>query len=88
MRRAGSVEIFRLEKVGNNAVDFALAYYLGRKVAGDSSAYFHIVSKDAGFGPLVEHLKSRHVHISLHKDFATVAAAIKPKAKAATQPSS
>ena len=81
MHRAGSVEIVRLEKAGKNAVDFALTYYLGRKVAGDSAAYFHIVSKDAGYAPLVEHLKSRHVHIALHKNFSTVAAAIKPKAK-------
>jgi hypothetical protein len=81
--RAGSVEIVRLEKVGKNAVDFALAYYLGRKVAGDSGAYFHIVSKDRDYEPLVEHLKARHVHIRQHKDFATLATAIMPKAKTA-----
>lgn len=88
MRCAGSVEIVRLERAGKNAVDFALAYYLGRKVAGDSAAYFHIISNDAGYAPLVEHLKSRHVHIALHKDFSTVAAAIKPGRTAATKPSS
>ncbi len=81
LQRAGSVELVRLEEHGRNAVDLALAYYLGRKVAGDSAAYFHIVSADTDYASLVEHLRSRHVHIALHKDFSTVAAVIKPKGR-------
>jgi hypothetical protein len=82
LERAGSVELVRLEKQGRNAVDLTLAYYLGRKVAGDSAAYFHVVAADSDYGPLIEHLRSRHVHVRHHQDFSTVAAAIKPKANA------
>lgn len=42
---------------GANALDFHLAYYLGRLSAADPTAFYHIISKDTGFDPLVEHLK-------------------------------
>jgi PIN domain len=56
--RAAYVE---LDSSGPNALDFHIAFYLGELVAIDSSAFFHIISKDKGFDPLVAHLKSRNV---------------------------
>src|SRR5712671_5860251 len=61
--RAVSVQLVRLTSAGRNALDFTLAYYVGRAVAADPTGYFHIVSKDMGFDPLIEHLRSRHVRI-------------------------
>jgi hypothetical protein len=49
---------------GKNALDFHIAYYLGKLHQADSSAYFHILSKDKGFDPLVEHLRERKVLVS------------------------
>jgi len=72
MEHAASVQLIRLTSSGKNALDFALAYYVGRAVAGDPAGYFHIVSKDTGFSPLVEHLKSRHVRAIRHDDFSTL----------------
>jgi hypothetical protein len=72
MEHAASVHLIRLTSTGRNAVDFALAYYLGRSVLADPTAYFHIVSKDKGFDPLIEHLRSRHIHVRRHDDFTTV----------------
>jgi PIN domain len=46
---------------GPNALDFHIAFYMGQLAAGDSSAYFHIISKDAGFDPLIQHLKGRNI---------------------------
>lgn len=46
---------------GRNALDFHLAYHLGRLAAEEPSAYFHIVSKDTGFDPLIKHLNSNKV---------------------------
>ena len=43
------------------ALDFHIAYYVGQLSAADPSAYFHIVSKDSGFDPLIHHLKSKKV---------------------------
>jgi hypothetical protein len=42
---------------GRNALDFHLAYYLGRIAAAEPSASFYIVSKDSGFDPLIHHLE-------------------------------
>ncbi len=48
---------------GPNALDFHIAYYIGELVKDDAKAYFHIISKDTGFDPLIKHLKSRGVRI-------------------------
>src|SRR5436190_7135804 len=58
---AVSVELVRLTSSGRNALDFTLAYYVGRAVAADPTGVFHIISKDAGYDPLIAHLRSRHV---------------------------
>lgn len=50
-----------LEAGGSNALDFHIAYYLGVLAAADPAGFFHIISKDAGFDPLLQHLKARGV---------------------------
>jgi hypothetical protein len=69
---AVSVQLARLTSIGRNALDFAVAYYLGRAVATDPTGCFHIVSKDSGFDPLIEHLRSRHISVLRHDTFATL----------------
>ena len=96
------VEVVQLASAGRNALDFTLAYYLGRAVAADPAGSFHIVSKDKGYDPLIEHLRSKQIHARRHDSTATLtratparrpapsrpAAAPKPKyrAKSGTQP--
>lgn len=41
---------------GSNALDFHIAYYIGRLAAQHPGAAFTIVSKDTGFDPLIKHL--------------------------------
>ena len=48
---------------GSNALDFHIAYYIGRLAQQDPTAYFHIISKDTGFDPLIQHLKSKKVSV-------------------------
>lgn len=50
-----------LEAGGSNALDFHIAYYLGNLAAADPTGFFHVISKDTGFDPLLEHLKARGV---------------------------
>jgi hypothetical protein len=50
-----------LEAHGPNALDFHIAYYLGVLVAADASGFFHIISKDKGFDPLIQHLKGKGI---------------------------
>jgi hypothetical protein len=83
MEHAASVQLVRLTSSGRNALDFALSYYLGRAVLADPTAYFHVVSGDKGFDPLIEHLRSRHIHARRHDDFTTLTFSGPPKAPAA-----
>ena len=69
LEHAASVQLVRLTTSGENALDFALAYYVGRAAVADPTGHFHIVSKDTGFDPLIEHLRSRHIHAHRHNDF-------------------
>lgn len=50
-----------LEAHGSNALDFHIAYYLGVLAAADPTGFFHIISKDTGFDPLLQHLKARGI---------------------------
>jgi len=49
---------------GPNALDFHIAYYIGRLSAVNPDAYFHIISKDRGFDPLIKHLKEQKIFCS------------------------
>jgi len=48
-----------VKNAGRNAVDFHMAYYLGGLVKADPAGSFHIISKDKGFRPLIQHLKEK-----------------------------
>ncbi len=85
MKQAGKVELVRLTSSGKNALDFALAYYVGRAVV-DPTGYFHIVSKDTGYDPLIGHLKSRCIRAYRHDSFSTLSFSGPAKAAAATTP--
>ncbi len=54
-------EYIILETSGRNALDFHIAYYLGVLASTEPSGFFHIISKDTGFDPLIQHLKSKKV---------------------------
>ena len=49
---------------GPSALDFHIAYYIGNLSAAHPGAYFHIISKDKGFDPLIKHLKDQKISCS------------------------
>lgn len=53
---------------GSNALDFHIAYYVGKISAIESSAYFHIISNDSGFDPLIQHLTENKIKITRQSD--------------------
>lgn len=62
LQRLGDrAEYIKISGNGSNALDFHIAYYIGKLAAADPSAYFHIISRDAGFDPLIHHLKTKKV---------------------------
>ncbi|XHR29696.1 MAG: PIN domain-containing protein [Chthoniobacteraceae bacterium] len=84
MQHAASVHLLRLSSSGKNALDFTLAFYLGQGASTDPTGYFHIVSRDKGFDPMIEHLRSRHINVRRHDDFSTLTFAF--PAKTTSQP--
>lgn len=46
---------------GPNALDFHIAFYIGQISVNEPDAFFHIISKDVGFDPLIAHLKARKI---------------------------
>lgn len=62
MQQLGSrAQYIKISGNGSNALDFHIAFYIGELASKDPSAYFHIISKDTGFDPLIQHLKSRKI---------------------------
>ena len=54
-------EYVKITGNGKNALDFHIAYYLGQLALKAPDAFFHIVSKDTGFDPLIQHLKAHKI---------------------------
>lgn len=57
---------------GSNALDFHIAYHIGRLAQQDPTAYFHIISKDTGFDPLIQHLKAQKIGATRSKDISEI----------------
>jgi len=56
-----AVEWIQVSGKGRNALDFFIAFFLGRDVAADRSKSFIIYSKDSGYDPLINYLKKSGV---------------------------
>lgn len=61
-------EYIKISGNGSNALDFHIAYYIGLLASKEPEAYFHIVSKDTGFDPLINHLKGKKILACRSKD--------------------
>ena len=59
---------------GKNALDFHIAYYIGELATKEPGAFFHIISRDSGFDPLIKHLKSRKIKVQRERDLAEIPA--------------
>jgi hypothetical protein len=51
-------EYVQISGGGSNALDFHIAYYIGRLAAENPDASFQVISKDTGFDPLIRHLRT------------------------------
>jgi hypothetical protein len=60
-RMGANAEYVQISGNGKNALDFHICFYIGQLAAQDPAAYFHVISKDGGFDPLIRHLKSRKI---------------------------
>jgi hypothetical protein len=67
-----SAKYIKISGNGPNALDFHIAYYIGELATQDPKGYFHIISKDTGFDPLIRHLKARNIRVLREKDLAEI----------------
>jgi hypothetical protein len=61
-------EYVKISGNGSNALDFHIAYYIGKISAQDPGACFHVISKDSGFDPLIQHLTDQNIVAARFKD--------------------
>lgn len=65
-------EYVKIAGNGSNALDFHIAFHIGHLAAQDPTGFFHIISKDTGFDPLIQHLRERKVLVSRWKDVSEI----------------
>jgi hypothetical protein len=51
-------EIVQISGAGKNALDFHIAYYIGKLSKEIENPEFYVISKDTGFKPLIEYIKT------------------------------
>ena len=62
----------QIEGNGSNALDFHIAFTIGELSKADPSGYFHIISKDTGFDPLIRYAKQRKILVQRSRDIADI----------------
>jgi hypothetical protein len=57
----GNGSYVQVSDKGKDALDFHIAYHIGKLSGEHPGAYFHIISNDKGFDPLIKHLREENV---------------------------
>jgi hypothetical protein len=70
-------EYIRISGTGPNALDFHIAFYLGKLATEDPLACFYVVSGDHGYDPLIQHLESCRISARRVKSVADIQVAAK-----------
>jgi hypothetical protein len=66
------VEIIRLKASGANALDFHVAFYIGKLSCQKPESTFHIISKDRDYDALIKNLKTTGVVVHRHRCIADI----------------
>lgn len=78
-------EYIAIQGSGPDAVDFHIAFYIGRLAAAEPGAAFTIISRDRGFDPLVRHLVGLGIECQRIPDIEGTPAPARPAAKKAAK---
>lgn len=70
---ADAADYIEINGHGKNALDFHIAYYLGKFAVEDPGSSFYVISEDKGFDALITHLNQSGVSCSRHENFDTLA---------------
>ncbi len=69
---AENAEYIKISAIGSNALDFHIAFYIGQLSIQDPKAHFHIISKDKGYDPLIQHLKEKNIWIQRESNLTNI----------------
>lgn len=69
-----NAEYVKIDGNGPNALDFHIAFYIGHIAASDKDSFFHIISRDSGFDPLISHLKAKKIFVRREMDISEIPA--------------
>lgn len=72
LRYAEQVRLVETGHAGKNALDFVLAYHIGRQAIADTTGRFYILSRDHGFDALIHHLKDNGILAARHDEFGKI----------------
>lgn len=67
-----NAEYVATSKHGPNALDFHVAFYIGRLSHEHPGAFFHIISKDQDFDALLPHLKAKGIYCLRHESISDI----------------
>lgn len=67
-----NAKYIKIGENGPNALDFHIAFYMGQIAEKDPDAYFHVISKDTGFDPLIKHLRERKIFAQRETELAEI----------------
>jgi hypothetical protein len=70
------IEWIQINGNGKNALDFHIAFELGKLVEKETKSFFHVISKDTGYDPLISYMKSQKIFCKRSEDIVLVIAAI------------
>jgi hypothetical protein len=56
-QKGQDARVIKMTSTGRNALDFHMSCYLGQLLAQEPDGYFHVIAKDTGMDPLLDHLR-------------------------------
>jgi hypothetical protein len=63
-RKGTDAQFIKMAASGRNALDFHIAGYLGKLATEEPDSYFHVIAKDTGLDPLLNHMREKAVKVS------------------------
>lgn len=83
MQKLGnSAQYIKMTALGKNALDFHIAYYLGKISTKEPDATFYIISNDTGFDPLIQHLRTNNIKVQRKNNIEKIPSLAKTKSQA------
>jgi hypothetical protein len=67
-----AAQYVQISDSGRNAVDFRIVFALGQLSNSQPDAYFHVISKDTGFDPLLKHLRGSGLLVQRFEEIADI----------------